>query len=135
MKSKLFDMVKAVAWALKGLVYNEVLHSFKPKMNGGIIAFGKKACEKCGVVGKTALFVSTTDPNLYLGICTKCKHHAIKPVAPTNPVDAATQGMVQAARDLKCQGHKADGTRCNYLAKDNGYCGVHAGQFQTSAGI
>ena len=48
--------------------------------------------------------------------------------APTNTADAATQGQHQAAKNATCLGIKADNTQCQYIAKANGYCGIHQNQ-------
>ena len=130
-KKKLWDMPAIVTWAF-ALVYNNIAMHFVPCMRPGKKVIATANCEWCGAEGQLFVFVSE-DKSHYLGICKTCRKHEIKAVkgGPSNPVDAATQGTIQAAQSLRCKALKADGTQCRYMAKHDGYCGVHGGKTKT----
>ena len=129
---------KVVEWAIgSGVVVEGNVHKASPVKSKTGNGWHKGKCPKCGSKNGF-VFRSHTDGKVYILFCQKCKKYSWSRVKPrdirnvdevTNPVDAATKGMVQAADNIKemCGGVKKNGQRCTYTAKANGFCGIHGG--------
>jgi hypothetical protein len=132
---------KIVQGALRqGVVVNGEVHKASPVKSKTGKGWYKGKCPKCSSPNGF-VFRSHTDGKVYILFCQKCKKYSwskVRPAegkdirnvdVPTNPMDAATKGMVQGADSLKeqCGAVKQDGTRCTYKAKANGFCGYHGG--------
>ena len=104
---------------------------FSPVMAAGGKSLATRPCPQEGCGFKNAVgFVNDTKPGVFAVCCMKCKKKAVRErtqAGPTNPINAAHQGMQKGLkeREGKCQATTKDGDPCDNRAKEGHYCGVH----------
>lgn len=113
---------KVVGW-MKG-------QGFSPVMATSGKSFATRPCPHCGFKN-AVLFTADKQDGVFAVCCMRCKKRAVRAKAtdgPSNPIEAAAEGMRQGlkARKGKCLATTQTGALCDNRAKgDTNYCGIH----------
>jgi len=127
MAKKINFCLFVIGWLAKEFFnYEAAAHKFSLVRNKTGKSWKTGTCPKCGF-GSALVGRSHADKEVYIALCGRCKKHTIRRHTGLPPVDGVYIHLVAKAA-MTCKGTKTDGTACTYVAKDNGYCGVHAGQ-------